>query len=91
MSKVKLKEFISEYKELDDLGSSRILKSIKYGQDAGMYKAEFIFNRHSFKIDFAEREATIYDDVFAEHEPLTLSLEKFIEVISKSSEVENKS
>lgn len=76
INKVKLNSFIEE--ELNSHTKSVILSTIYEGQKAKKQKDELIFNKYSLEITFLENKVTIYDDIFTEDVPLTISLDDFV-------------
>ena len=84
MNKITLNNFIKE--ELNNHTKVIILTAIRDGRKSQKYKDELIFNKYSVEIIFPENSVTIYDDVFAEDEPLKLCLDEFVNTISKDEE-----
>lgn len=73
---VKLNSFIEE--EVNSHTKSVILSTIYKGQKTKKQKDELIFNKYSLEISFLENKVTIYDDIFTEDVPLTVSLDDFV-------------
>jgi hypothetical protein len=79
---ITINDFIEE--ELNKEIQNSILETINNSIKQEKKKEELIFNRYSLEIYFSNNEVFIYDDIFSEdNPPLKISLDKFINAITK--------